>query len=174
METKFNIREATLNDVSTISILGRNTYKEHFADIWHDIDSFLNTDFTDSAIASCINSPANHRYLLAFRDNTLVGFAKLNIDSELNGMGKACIELQKIYLKKNCIGNHLGSALMDYVMKLASELASKYVWLDVLKNNVQAQRFYQRYQFEIVDEIPYKTDRYEIGMFVMLKRLKNS
>jgi len=65
LETEFNIREATLKDVSAISVLGRNTYREHFADIWHDIDSFLNADFSNDAIKSCINSPSSHRYLLA-------------------------------------------------------------------------------------------------------------
>ncbi|WP_219725490.1 GNAT family N-acetyltransferase [Vibrio diazotrophicus] len=174
LETEFNIREATLKDASAISVLGRNTYREHFADIWHDIDSFLNADFSNDAIKSCINSPSSHRYLLALRNNTLIGFAKLNINSELNGMGKPCIELQKIYLKKDSVGNNLGSGLIERVMELASELDSKYAWLDVLKNNVQAQKFYQRHQFRIVDEIPYKTDRYEIGMFVMVKRLKDS
>ncbi|WP_432459236.1 MULTISPECIES: GNAT family N-acetyltransferase [unclassified Agarivorans] len=174
MESEFNIREATLDDVSAISVLGRSIYKEHFADIWHDIDSFLNTDFTNEAIESCIKSPSSHRYLLVLRNNTLVGFAKLNINSELNGMGKPCIELQKIYLKKDSVGNNLGSALIERVMELAAELDSKYVWLDVLKNNVKAQKFYLRHQFGIIDEIPYKTDRYQIGMFVMVKRLKNS
>ncbi|CAG9000750.1 MAG: hypothetical protein CENE_02757 [Candidatus Celerinatantimonas neptuna] len=173
LETEFNIREATLQDVPAILVLGRNTYKEHFSDIWYDIDSFLNTDFTNDAIESCIKSPSSHRYLLALRSNILVGFAKLKINSGLNCMGKSCIELQKIYLKKDSVGNHLGSVLIRRVMELASELNSEYVWLDVLKNNTQAQKFYRRHQFKIVDEIPYKTDRYEIGMFVMVKMLKN-
>ena len=171
---EFNIREATLDDVSAISVLGRMTYKEHFADIWNDSESFLNADFSIDAIKSCINSPSSHRYLLAFRNNMLVGFAKLNINFELNGMGMPCIELQKIYVKKDSVGNNLGSALIERVVELASELDSKYIWLDVLKNNVQAQKFYQRHQFGIVDEIAYKTDKYEIGMFVMVKRLKNT
>ncbi|WP_019600812.1 GNAT family N-acetyltransferase [Teredinibacter turnerae] len=172
MTPEFTIREAALKDVPAIAVLGRATYKEHFSDIWHNIDSFLDTDFTHDAIESCINSPSSHRYLLALKSDVLIGFAKLNINSELKDMGKLCIELQKIYVKKDNVGNNLGSVLLHKVMELALALGSKYVWLDVLKNNVQAQRFYQRHQFSIVDEIPYKTDKYELGMFVMVKMLE--
>ncbi|MCE0494883.1 GNAT family N-acetyltransferase [Vibrio salinus] len=165
------VREATVKDISVISELGRTTYKDHFSDIWHDIDTFLDNDFTEDAIQTCINSPSESRYYLAMHENRLVGFAKLNLNTELHDRGCPCIELQKIYLKKECVGMNIGSILMEKVAKLASETRSKYIWLDVLKTNTQAQNFYQKHGFHVIDEIPYKTDKYEIGMLVMAKSL---
>ncbi|MFM2480304.1 GNAT family N-acetyltransferase [Celerinatantimonas sp. YJH-8] len=163
------IRSATLQDVQNILLLGRQTYKEHFGELWNNIDVFLDADFTQEQVIQDINSPEKHRYLLAFQDQVLMGFVKLNLNTLLAPHVDSGIELQKIYLRKSGTGQRLGAALMERVLQLAAELESPYIWLDVLKSNQSAQRFYQRYQFEIIDEIPYATDRYEIGMYVMLK-----
>lgn len=167
------IKEATTKDIHDLILLGRNTYKEHFEQIWHDIDSFLDKDFSVEALIYCINNRHLHRYLLAVDDGDLLGFAKLNLDTKLPNQDLSGVELQKIYIKKNAVGQNIGSALLDESIKIAVDLKRTYIWLDVLKTNSKAQKFYERNQFEVISEIPFRTDKQEIGMFVMSKQLKH-
>lgn len=46
------------------------------------------------------------------------------------------------------------------------------MWLDVLKTNSNARRFYEAYGFQEIGEIPFNTDLAEIGMVVMGLQLK--
>lgn len=46
-----------------------------------------------------------------------------------------------------------------------------FIWLDVLKTNSNAQRFYESFGFGALGEIPFSTDMAEIGMIVMCRDL---
>jgi ribosomal protein S18 acetylase RimI-like enzyme len=48
---------------------------------------------------------------------------------------------------------------------------SDMLWLDVLKSNAGAQRFYTSRGFRVLGEIPFNTDLSEIGMLVMARQL---
>ena len=166
------IKEATENDIHDLIHFGRKAYKEHFEYIWHDVDSFLDKDFSIEAVTYCINHRSLHRYILAYDGSDLVGFAKLNLNTNLPNKKPLGVELQKIYVDKNAVGKNIGSLLLDESIKIAIELKRTYIWLDVLKTNLKAQKFYARNQFEVISEIPFQTDKQEIGMFVMSKTLK--
>jgi ribosomal protein S18 acetylase RimI-like enzyme len=46
------------------------------------------------------------------------------------------------------------------------------LWLDVLKSNTHAQRFYEALGFQPTGEIPFATDLTAIGMVVMVLALQ--
>jgi diamine N-acetyltransferase len=165
------IKEATPDDIYNLIDLGRETYKEHFENIWNNVDLFLDKDFSIDAVTSCINNRHMHRYLLAFDDNELVGFAKLNLNIISANEVIPGVELQKIYIKKHATGKAIGSALLNEATKFAVEHEYAYICLDVLKTNLKAQDFYIRNEFEIIGEMPFRTDKQEVGMFVMSKKL---
>jgi len=165
------IKEAMLDDIYNLIHLGRETYKEHFENIWHNVDLFLDKDFSIDAVTSCINNRHMHRYLLAFDDNELVGFAKLNLNIISANEITPGVELQKIYVKKRATGKAIGSALLSETTKFAVEYKYAYICLDVLKTNLKAQYFYIRSGFEIIGELPFRTDKQEVGIFVMSKKL---
>ena len=57
--------------------------------------------------------------------------------------------------------------LVDQCIRVATLYEQPVIWLDVLKTNQRALQFYQRNGFDIIAEIPYHTDKMEIGMFVI-------
>lgn len=164
------IREATTEDIQALSAIGIETYREHFSDIWTatGMQDFLNQDFSFDALQRSLQLPAAHCWLLASdAEGRVVGFAKVNWSKPMPVSAEVGAELQKIYFLKSQAGNGYGKQLLQVICQMAKEREERFVALDVLRSNANAQRFYERFGFEAVGEIPFSTDKAEIGMVVM-------
>lgn len=169
-----NIREATKADLDALRQIGCETYREHFSAIWSlaGMQSFLNQDFSPSSLGRSLESPTNHLWLIASDDSgRVVGFSKVNWSTPAPLTGEVGAELQKIYLLKSEAGRGYGSQLLRFICNRAAEHGERLLWLDVLKINSNAQRFYEGFGFQEIGEIPFKTDVADIGMVVMVCEL---
>jgi diamine N-acetyltransferase len=169
------IREAGPDDAPLLRELGLRTYREHFSALWSEagMRAFLDRDFAPESLVESLSAPARSSWWLACEEDEAVGFAKLNWHSLLpggaaDGRGAA---LQKIYFLARCAGRGIGKRLLEEVEARARHREAPFLWLDVLKSNAGAQRFYEREGFAVCAEIPFATDLREIGMFVMRKPL---
>lgn len=164
-----SIRQAIPADTDLIIQIGRETYLEHFSELWLDIDRFLDEDFTPVQVDFCLKHPELHQYWLAFIDSEIAGFAKLNLNKLAAHQSFPGLEIQKIYIKKAFTNQQIGQYLVEQCVRVATLYEQPVVWLDVLKTNHRAQQFYLRNGFDIIAEIPYHTDKIDIGMFVMAR-----
>jgi len=165
-----NIREATKADLDVLREIGCETYQEHFSDIWSvsGIQDFLNQDFSPTSLGKSLESPACHLWLIASDESgRVVGFSKVNWSTPAPLTGELGAELQKIYFLKSEAGRGYGKQLLHFICRRAIERGERLLWLDVLKTNSNARRFYEGFGFQEIGEIPFKTDRIEIGMVVM-------
>lgn len=76
-------------------------------------------------------------------------------------------KLQKIYFLKSQAGKGYAKQLLQFTPDAAQNQNEGFIWLDVLKSNSDARRFYERFGFRTLGEIPFSTDMTEIGMVVM-------
>ena len=169
---KPGIRIASVGDLSTIQIIGRETYHEHFPSIWSEdyLQEFLRQDFSKQSLQRSLSSP-DHTWLIAQdASDSVVGYAKLNWDRPEPISNRMGTELQKIYFRSHTTGKGYGAALLEFIVDMAAK-RSDMLWLDVLKSNVGAQRFYANRGFHALGEIPFDTDLLEIGMVVMARQL---
>ncbi len=114
------------------------------------------------------NPPACHLWLIASDESgRVVGFSKVNWSTPAPLTGELGAELQKIYFLKSEAGRGYGKQLLHFICRRAIERGERLLWLDVLKTNSNARRFYEGFGFQEIGEIPFKTDRIEIGMVVM-------
>lgn len=172
------IRPAGLADVPVLARLGAETYRSHFADIWSPaaLESYIEAEYGAAALQKSLAEPQVSTWLLAETPaGKTIGFAKLNWDRPLpvdwNGARPIGTELQKIYFAAEEVGAGHGAQMMAAIAALATERATL-LWLDVLKSNAGARRFYERSGFSLIGEFPFATDFREIGMSVMVRRLR--
>ncbi|WP_223549706.1 GNAT family N-acetyltransferase [Pseudomonas sp. A-B-19] len=165
-----NIREATKADLNVLREVGCETYREHFSAIWSlaGMQGFLNQDFSPCTLGKSLESSASHLWLIASDESgRVVGFSKVNWSTPAPLTGTVGAELQKIYFLKSVAGRGYGKQLLHFICNRAIERGERLLWLDVLKTNSNARRFYEGFGFQEVGEIPFKTDLAEIGMVVM-------
>lgn len=152
-----DIRPANPSDAASIALLGRITFTETFGllfkDRARDLRDYLDATFGVAKIERSLAKPEN-AWWLAFRDRLPVGYAKLKFPSP---PGQDAAQLQKIYVLHEFLDAGIGRDLLLPVMQYATARASV-LWLDVLRENARAIRFYERFGFGISGE-----DTFRIG-----------
>ena len=166
------IRRGEEKDADAIQHVGCESYRDHFSHLWtpNGIQRFLDADFSEHVLRETLTTPSKHLWLVASESNQeLVGYAKLNWSTPDPVFGLEGTELQKIYFSKSSAGKGYGTKLIEHILDCVTERSCGRIWLEVLKNNVNAQKFYGKVGFRAVSEIPFKTDMAEIGMVVMIR-----
>jgi diamine N-acetyltransferase len=168
------IRYARPGDENEIVELGTSTYATHFGELWSPagLSEFLAGQFSVEQIRGELAACDAVRYVVAERDDELVGFAKILRDRPVTALeGERGLWLQKLYLRPKVIGKGIGSVLLEAVTGVAEALEEPRMWLDVLRSNAGAIRLYERHGFVRRIEIPWATDVRDIGMWVMTRLL---
>lgn len=98
----------------------------------------------------------NTVFLLAQLVQEVVGYAKLNVNSQL-GLDPAKIpekrlEIERLYVEEDWIGTGLGAALMRRALEEARQQGCRAVVLGVWEKNERAREFYQRFGFKLAGE----------------------
>lgn len=156
------IRRAQPSDAATVATLGRTSFAEtfasHFAAHPNDLEAYLDRTFSISKIQASLAQPENS-YWLATLSGEPAGFAKLKHPSPREPLpDPLAAQLQKIYLLQQFVNQGAGRPLLHAMLTHAVSLGSRQVWLDVLKQNARAIRFYQREGFTAFGD-----DTYTIG-----------
>lgn len=156
------IRSAGPADAEIVALLARITFVETFGHLFasyaNELAAYLDHTFAVAKIRNSLGAPDN-RYWLALRDGLPIGYAKLKHPSPtplLHHDDPA--QLQKIYVLKEFLSLGTGRALLAAVLKAAARRGLRIIWLDVLKQNTRAIRFYERKGF-----VPLGDDTYIIG-----------
>lgn len=174
------IRPALPGDLAALQQVGVASYREHFSDIWtpEGLAAFLAVDFAEAALRSTLVAPDRHLWLLACEvdggSERVVGYARINWGTADPICAIPGAELQKIYFLKSCVGKGYGRALWARFLDCVRERSERFstrIWLDVLKSNTTARRFYERNGLRVLGELPFATDRAQIGMVVMAGEL---
>ena len=157
-----HIRLAEPGDAEIVALLGRITFIETFEHLFtshqSDLTVYLDHTFAVAKIRNSLAQPDN-RYSIALRDGLPIGYAKLKYPSPTPLLrGEEPAQLQKIYVLKEFLALGIGKALLATVLKDAANRGLETIWLDVLKQNTRAIRFYKRQRFT-----PLGDDTYTIG-----------
>ena len=148
--SRISIRVAGKEDASLIATLSRRTFYDTFAgyNTAENMDQFLDAQFTHEQLMEEVGAPRN-TFLLAYLDETPVGYARLYDGSELPRelAGAAAIEISRIYCDKPAIGKGVGKALMNACLDTGRQKGKEWIWLCVWEHNQRAIDFYTKTGF---------------------------
>lgn len=150
------MRRANAADAALLALLGRITFAESFGYLFRDhpgdLTPYPNATFRVTKIERSLDK-AQNAYWLAFHRRLPVGYAKLKHGSEIPGRSgqSTATQLQKIYVLREFIGQRLGAALLGRVLPEAA-VRAPVLWLDVLRENTRALRFYETHGFCVLCE----------------------
>ena len=144
------IRTATVTDAEPLRTLSRETFYKKWlsTNTEKDLQTYMDEFFSLEKIQEELND-TDVTYLLAQSEKQLIGYCKINrnkTEGELNA--RRPIEVQRMYVLEEFIGNGIGKQLMHKALEIARAEKFDTVWLGVWENNIPAVNFYKSFGFD--------------------------
>ncbi len=145
------IRNAVINDAEAIVSLAIKTFRDTFDEMNtpENMMLYLNSTFTLKRIREEMKEPGAV-FFVAEIDDEIVGYARVreSKQAESESLAKP-IELERLYVDKNLIGQRVGYMLMKTCLEYATDHQYETVWLGVWEHNLRAIDFYKKWGFSV-------------------------
>lgn len=152
-ETNLSIRILSVEDLSDLQAIARDTFYESFIEITklEDMHEYLDSSFSSENLLKELNDPNSIFYFIEL-DEQLIGYGKINFDKPPYGIEamQHCMEIQRIYIKKEYHGIGAAQKLMQVFLEEAKIHGLTNIWLSTGSFNNRALGFYRKYGFEII------------------------
>lgn len=168
------IIKITINDITELQRIGRQTFQETFADSnsEENMKSYLEEGFSLEKLTREVNN-VNSEFYFSKIDNEVIGYLKVNFgESQTELKDNKALEIERIYVSKEFHGKNVGQLLYNKAIEVAEQKDSEYVWLGVWEQNPRAIRFYEKNGFEVFDKHIFKLGNDEQTDIMMKLKLK--
>jgi len=167
------VSRASLNDLETIKLIGRETFFETFAasNTEADMKKYLDESFNDSKLTAELNDQ-NSLFFISWEKKDPIGYMKLNVGkAQTEIRDDLSIEIERIYVKQAYHGKKVGQVLYEKALEIARQMKKKYIWLGVWEENPKAIRFYEKNGFVPFDKHVFRMGEDEQTDIMMKKEL---
>lgn len=167
------VSRASLNDLETIKLIGRETFFETFAEsnTEADMKKYLDESFNDAKLTAELNDQNSH-FFISWEEKKPIGYMKLNVGTAQTEIrDDLSIEIERIYVKQAYHGKKVGQVLYDKALEIARQMKKKYIWLGVWEENPKAIRFYEKNGFVPFDKHVFRVGEDEQTDIMMKKEL---
>jgi len=169
------IQKVTLNDISQLQKIGRQTFSETFSgdNSEEDMRKYLDENFSSEKLTAELNNKDSEFYF-AVLDDAVIGYLKLNFGaSQTELKDNKALEIERIYVPKEYHGQKVGQVLYEKAIQVARQKEVNYVWLGVWEENFRALSFYKKNGFVEFDKHIFKLGNDEQTDIMMKLQLKN-
>jgi len=146
------IREATADDVATISAIGHESFRTAYENTCEpdDLISHLEEFFGEVAIHGEMGVPGRY-YLLALNSALPAGFVKISDSRRPEEIpASRAFELHQVYVLPEQQRFGIGGKLIEAAARFARDKAADGIWLTVWEEAPWAINCYRKYGFEVV------------------------
>lgn len=167
------ISKASLEDLSVLQHIGRETFAETFAagNTEADMKKYLEESFSDERVKNELNNPESF-FFIAWEGERAIGYLKVNTgQAQTELREESSLEIERIYVKKAYHGKKVGQLLYEKALEVAQLLHKSSLWLGVWEENPKAIRFYEKNGFIIFDKHLFKVGNDEQTDLLMRKTL---
>lgn len=176
MKQSMKLRSPTHRDLSALADLGRDTFVETFGDLYspEDLNDFLTKVYSESAVAEELQRSDLHFQVIS-KGEQLIAFIKIGpVHVPAENPASDAMEIWQIYVRKEFLGQGLGTQLMNWAEEYFSSLQTSEIYVSVFSENPRAIRFYKRYDFEKIGEYGFVVGNQIDLEWIMRKRLKDA
>lgn len=160
---EYKIREIELRDNKEVENVIRTCLIEFGAN--HEGTAWTDTNL--GRFSEIYNTDGNKYWIAEDENEKIVGGVGIG---KLDGIDNAC-ELQKMYCLPEIRGTGISHKLMDIALEYAKQYYS-ICYLETLENMIAAQKFYEKYGFERINEPLVKTEHFACDVRY-IKKLKS-
>lgn len=169
------IRAPTIKDANALSIFAIKTFILTYHMVSDaDIKYYTDLYYTEEVFISLMNDEKHGIWIAMIPNNNVTnvttGESEIMIGFCLSGpttiptISNSCGELKKLYIDVPFFGTGLSSTLFEMgIAWLRIHFNSHPIYISVHASNLKAQKFYQKYKFELVDRYLYSSDENNIG-----------
>ncbi|HEX3122359.1 MAG TPA: GNAT family N-acetyltransferase [Rhodanobacteraceae bacterium] len=143
------LRSAARSDVADLVDMAAEAFRDTYREIVdpRDMEDYVTTALTADYFLPHVEDPSSS-LLLAMAGARLVGYALVTRSTPPTCVNRySPVELARIYLRREAIGQGYGAALMRAVQSEARRLRADGIWLGVYDRNTRARAFYRRWGF---------------------------
>jgi ribosomal protein S18 acetylase RimI-like enzyme len=146
------IRRATEKDAGLLLDLSSQTFNQAFGmqNTRDNMSAYMASAFSEEQILEelkCTSSLFFMAYIPGL--DTPVGYTKLRMGTTPKELkGARAIEIHRIYVLQEMIGQGIGKALMERSLALAQLNNYEVIWLGVWEKNTRAIQFYKKWGFK--------------------------
>ena len=148
------LRTPSLDDLSALAELGRDTFVETFGDLYksEDLQAFLTEVYSEKAVEEELNNPDLHFQILTQGDE-LIGYAKIGpVHAPAENPAPGAMELWQLYVRQKYLGQGLGKKLMAWAEEQFAAHNATEIYISVFSENPRAIRFYENHGYRKVGE----------------------
>ena len=170
---RITISSASVKDVETLRIIGKQTFFETFAasNTKEDMKKYLDENFTVEKITREVNNPDSH-FFIAWENTNAIGYLKVNEgNAQTELQDEASLEIERVYVKSDYHGKKIGQVLYEKALEIAHTKQKKSIWLGVWEENPRAIKFYEKNGFVAFDKHIFKMGEDEQTDIMMRKIL---
>lgn len=158
MTVTLALRQASLKDATFLAEFGAQTFENAFGphNQASDMRAYLAKAFSLENVRSEIEDAKAYFYIAIDEAQEKVGYAKLLAGPHANlALALPTVELQRIYIASQQLGQGLGKQLLCLILQEAIRLGHRSIWLGVWEENKAAIRFYEKWGFTRQSEQPF-------------------
>lgn len=149
-----DIQPVTINEISLLQKIGRDTFLETFAssNTEANMKQYLEEGFSIEKLTCELTDP-NSAFYFAWYENHIIGYLKLNFGTAQTELkDNKALEIERIYVAKAFHGKKVGQILYEKAIHIAKQMNVAYVWLGVWEENPRAIHFYKKNGFVEFDK----------------------
>lgn len=144
-----DILRAKVDDAVLVTDLSGVTFIETYSGTCKDEDllKFLEINFTEYILKNELSDEKNY-FFIAYADGFPAGYIKFTEEfSNFLSIEEKIINLQCIYVLKECQHQKVGNELLNYVINFAKSHTISAITLCVWEGNSKAINFYRKFKF---------------------------
>jgi len=168
-----NITKTTIDEVSALQQIGRQTFFETFAqsNSEADMQKYLTDKFSTTQISREVSHPDSQFYI-AWENGAALGYLKINTGTAQTELqDESSLEIERIYVLSAYHGKKIGQLLFNKALEIAQDLNKPTIWLGVWEQNTKAIRFYEKNGFVAFGKHIFKLGEDEQTDIMMKKTL---